>query len=125
MTEAEHLPRIIHQMVEAAGAPRGHRQKVAGVYGQFIDRFTQDMAMRSLTPVNDIAMNALAYEHSAVQTERPKFPNGYPVIGIHFNDQLVGITGISFEGTECSMTKAETRMAQFLLKAKPLYLREE
>lgn len=124
MTEHE-IPRIVHQMVEAAGVPPTYRMNSTMIYAQVIDQFTQDMAMRSLRPVNDIAMVAVAYDPGEANTNKALFPKDYPVIGIHFNDQLVGITGILFDGQSCEVHKAETRMAQFLLKAKPKYLRDD
>lgn len=117
------LPRLIHQMVEAAGPPRGHSRRVAEVYGAYVDKFTLDLAARAFIPIRDIAMLPMTYDHTPLDIEKPKFPQGYPVIGVHFNDTLVGICGISFEGTECTMTSAEASSNRFMLKAKPKYLR--
>lgn len=118
------LPRLIHQMVDAAGPPRGHERKVASVYGAYVDKFTQDLATRAFMPITDISMQAVSYDHTPIDNDKPKFPQGYPVIGIYFNDTLVGITGLTFEGTECTMTSAECTSNMFMLKPKPKYLRE-
>jgi hypothetical protein len=119
------IPRIIHQMVEAADPPPGTHNRVVSVYASFLDKFTERLAKRAFVPINEIAFEAAHYEHSVMDREKPVFPHGYPVIGVHFNGAMVGITGISFEGTECSMHHAETTSAQFLLKAEPKWLRAD
>ena len=117
------IPRLIHQMVAAAGPPRGHAHKVAEVYGAYVDKFTLDLAARAFIPIRDIAMLPMTYDHAPLDAARPLLPQGYPVIGIHFNDTLVGICGLSFEGTECTMTSAEASSNRFMLKPQPKYLR--
>jgi hypothetical protein len=119
------IPRIIHQMVEAADPPPGTHQRVVSVYAAFLDKFTERLARRAFMPINEIAFEAAHYEHSVMDREKPVFPHGYPVIGIHFNGAMVGITGLIFEGTECSMHQAETTSAQFLLRPEPKYLRAD
>lgn len=116
------IPRLIHQMVEAANPPAGYARKVAEVYGAYVDKFTHDLAVRAFIPIRDIAMIPMTYDHTPLDIDKPKFPQGYPVIGVHFNDTLVGITGISFQGTECTMTSAEASTNRFMLKPKPKYL---
>lgn len=118
----EGIPRLIHQMVAVAGPPRGHARKVATVYAEYVDKFTLDLAARAFIPIRDIAMLPMTYDHAPLAIDKPKFPQGYPVIGVHFNDTLVGICGISFQGTECTMTSAEASTNKFMLKPKPKYL---
>lgn len=119
------LPRIIHQMVEAANCPRGHERKVAETYARFIDQFTEGLAKRMMLPLNSVELTAVEYQHAIMDPAKPKFPQGYPVIGIHFNETLIAVTGITFEGTKCTMTHAETASAQFLLRPIPKWLRTD
>jgi hypothetical protein len=119
------IPHIIHQMVDAADPPAGTHQRVVNVYAAFVDKFAERLAKRAFVPINEIAFEAASYEHSVMDRNEPVFPHGYPVIGIHFNGAMVGITGLIFKGTECSMHQAETTSAQFLLKAEPKYLRAD
>lgn len=125
ITPKPEIPRIIHQMVDAADPPPGTHARVVKVYAAFIDKFTERLAKRAFVPINEIALDAARYEHSVMDRNTPVFPHGYPVIGIHFNGVMVGITGLSFKGTECSMHQAETTSAQFLLKPEPKWLRAD
>ena len=109
-------PAIIGQTVEACRCEPGMVNAVTDLFGQFTADHIVTLLERARIQIQDISLKPEKYEHSAIELEGPILPNGYPVVGIYFDDVLVAFTAVLFRGTKIDMTHAEMVGAKTMLE---------